>query len=166
MIDSHTPGLFEGGRGQKPETRHAMTQAAHEERSPMALPLPDGKLAMWLFLVTEIMFFTALIGTYLIIRSAIPSDPKDVIKWPEPHAVHLVEWMGAVNTFVLILSSLTVVLAHFFAGKGNFAQRRCVSASPLFWVWSFSESRPWNTTPRSSTTSCRAGSVNCCPTWA
>ena len=35
----------------------------------MGLPLPNGKLAMWLFLVTEIMFFTALIGTYLILRN-------------------------------------------------------------------------------------------------
>ncbi len=86
----------------------------------MALPLPNGKLAMWMFLVTEIMFFTALIGTYLIIRSSIPDHA--VIKWPSPHDVHLAEWMGAVNTFVLILSSLTVVLAHFAAGKGNFQQ--------------------------------------------
>ena len=49
----------------------------------MALPLPNGKLAMWMFLVTEIMFFTALIGTYLIIRGAIPDH--EVIKWPSPH---------------------------------------------------------------------------------
>ena len=84
----------------------------------MALPLPNGKLAMWLFLVTEIMFFTALIGTYLILRSSVPDHP--VIRWPKPHDVHLVEWMGAVNTFVLILSSLTVVLAHYAAAKGNF----------------------------------------------
>jgi cytochrome c oxidase subunit 3 len=88
----------------------------------MALPLPNGKLAMWMFLVTEIMFFTALIGTYLILRNAIPDDPAGLIKWPAPHDVHLVEWMGAVNTFVLILSSLTVVLAHYAAGKGNFKQ--------------------------------------------
>jgi cytochrome c oxidase subunit 3 len=84
----------------------------------MALPLPNGKLAMWMFLVTEIMFFTALIGTYLIIRAGIPDHP--VIRWPAPHDVHLVEWMGAVNTFVLIVSSLTVVLAHHAAGKGNY----------------------------------------------
>jgi cytochrome c oxidase subunit 3 len=94
-----------------------MSESIHEH-SPMALPLPNGKLAMWLFLVTEIMFFTALIGTYLIIRNSIPAH--EVIKWPTPHDVHLVEWMGAVNTFVLILSSLTVVLAHFAAGKGNY----------------------------------------------
>mgnify|MGYP000149005897 CR=1 FL=1 len=30
----------------------------------MGLPLSNGKLAVWLFLVTEIMFFTALIGVY------------------------------------------------------------------------------------------------------
>ena len=34
----------------------------------MGIPLPNGKLAMWFFLITEIMFFTALIGTYLILR--------------------------------------------------------------------------------------------------
>jgi cytochrome c oxidase subunit 3 len=84
----------------------------------MALPLPNGKLAMWMFLVTEIMFFTALIGTYIIIRNTIPEQAAH--KWPTPHEVHLAEWAGAVNTFVLIVSSLTVVLAHFAAGKGNF----------------------------------------------
>jgi cytochrome c oxidase subunit 3 len=99
----------------------AMTEAAHaDEHSPMALPLPNGKLAMWLFLVTEIMFFTALIGVYLILRNSVATDPSGIIKWPKPEDVHLVEWVGAFNTFVLILSSLTVVLAHYAAGKGNF----------------------------------------------
>jgi cytochrome c oxidase subunit 3 len=97
----------------------------------MALPLPNGKLAMWLFLVTEIMFFTALIGTYLIIRSAIPTDPAGVIQWPTPHQVHLIEWIGAVNTFVLILSSLTVVLAHYAASKGNFKNATLYIAATL-----------------------------------
>src|SRR6478736_1975307 len=97
-----------------------MTQTVHEEISPMAMPLPNGKLAMWLFLVTEIMFFTALIGTYLILRGSVPVH--EVIRWPAPHDVHLIEWVGAANTFVLILSSLTVVLAHYAASKGNFKQ--------------------------------------------
>src|SRR5262249_11555320 len=55
---------------------------------------------------------------YLIIRNTIPE--KAAHQWPTPHDVHLAEWAGAVNTFVLIVSSLTVVLAHFAAGKGNF----------------------------------------------
>jgi cytochrome c oxidase subunit 3 len=86
----------------------------------MALPLPNGKLAIWLFLVTEIMFFTALIGTYLLLRGSVSDHP--VRKWPTPHQVHLIEWVGALNTFVLILSSLTVVLAHYANHHGRHGQ--------------------------------------------
>jgi cytochrome c oxidase subunit 3 len=83
----------------------------------MGLPVSNGKLAMWLFLVTEIMFFTGLIGTYIILRNGQAAH-----HWPTPHQVHLVEWIGAFNTFVLICSSLTVVLAHWAIGKGNAMQ--------------------------------------------
>jgi cytochrome c oxidase subunit 3 len=86
----------------------------------MGLPLPHGKLAIWLFLVTEIMFFTAMIGVYLILRNGTPTASP--YSWPTPHQVHLVEWIGALNTFVLILSSLTVVLAHYAATKRDFRQ--------------------------------------------
>jgi cytochrome c oxidase subunit 3 len=75
---------------------------------------------MWLFLVTEIMFFTALIGTYLILRNGTPSNSP--FRWPKPHEVHLIEWIGALNTFVLIVSSLTVVLAHHVALQGKYKQ--------------------------------------------
>jgi cytochrome c oxidase subunit 3 len=87
---------------------------AVEERPPlhMGLPLSNGKVAMWLFLVTEIMFFTALIGTYIVLRNGSRH-------WATPEDVHLVEWMGAFNTFVLICSSLTVVLAHSAIAAGN-----------------------------------------------
>src|SRR6266566_1967594 len=97
-----------------------MTTPTNDDYAPMAMPLPHGKLAMWLFLVTEIMFFTALIGTYLLLRQSTPSTGSNL--WPTPHQVHLVEWMGAVNTFVLICSSLTVVLAHYAATQGRFKQ--------------------------------------------
>jgi cytochrome c oxidase subunit 3 len=92
-----------------------MTTAVHDEpQAHMGLPLPNGKLAMWLFLVTEIMFFTGLIGTYIIVRNGQPQGA-----WPKPHTVHLIEWIGALNTFVLICSSLTVVLAHWAIAKGQ-----------------------------------------------
>jgi cytochrome c oxidase subunit 3 len=97
-----------------------MTNMAHqvenESRAHMGLPLPNGKLAMWLFLVTEIMFFTALIGVYIILRNGMPTDRNP---WPTPHEVHLIEWIGALNTFVLICSSLTVVLAHWSLHNGQ-----------------------------------------------
>jgi cytochrome c oxidase subunit 3 len=84
----------------------------------MGLPMPNGKLAMWLFLVTEIMFFTGLIGAYIVLRQSAPVR-GGVSLWPAPHDVHLAEIWGAVNTFVLICSSLTVVLAHWALGKGD-----------------------------------------------
>jgi cytochrome c oxidase subunit 3 len=87
----------------------------------MGLPLSHGKLAMWLFLVTEIMFFTGLIGMYIVLRESAPTVGGKSV-WPTPHDVHLEEWAGAVNTFVLICSSLTVVLAHWALGKGQTRQ--------------------------------------------
>jgi cytochrome c oxidase subunit 3 len=92
-----------------------MAHAVLEQPSQghMGVPLPHGKLAMWFFMVTEIMFFTGLIGTYLLLRNS--REPE----WPRPHDVHLIEALGAINTFVLILSSVTVVLAHWAIARGN-----------------------------------------------
>jgi cytochrome c oxidase subunit 3 len=84
----------------------------------MGLPLPHGKVAIWLFLVTEIMFFTALIGVYCLLRNGTPTGSG--FKWPTPHQVHLEEIWGAVNTIVLIASSVTVVLAHHVMLKGQY----------------------------------------------
>ena len=75
------------------------------------LPLTRGKLIMWLFLSTEIMFFAALLGSYIVLRFG-------AAVWPKPHHVHLSEPIGAFNTFVLICSSVTVVLA-LDAAKAN-----------------------------------------------
>ena len=88
-----------------------------EHHGPMfdyqpALPISTGKTFMWLFLSTEIMFFAALIGTYIVLRFG-------ALTWPSTHDVHLAEIWGAVNTFVLICSSVTVVLALEAAKKSN-----------------------------------------------
>src|SRR4051812_30137786 len=71
-----------------------------------ALPIGRGKLCLWLFLSTEIMFFAGLIGTYIVLRFGAPTNT-----WPLPHDVHLQESVGAFNTFVLICSSVSIVLA-------------------------------------------------------
>jgi len=80
-----------------------------------ALPIGRGKLCLWLFLSTEIMFFAGLIGTYIVLRFGAPPE-----SWPLPHDVHLQEFIGAFNTFVLICSSVTIVLA-LEAARGNHA---------------------------------------------
>ncbi|MEX0718124.1 MAG: cytochrome c oxidase subunit 3 [Planctomycetaceae bacterium] len=72
----------------------------------MGLPIPNSKLGMWLFLGTEIMFFTAFIGTYIVLRLGSDGWPTD------PDVTHIHIWAGGVNTFVLILSSYFVVVAH------------------------------------------------------
>jgi len=77
-----------------------------------ALPISNGKTFMWLFLSTEIMFFAALLGTYIVLRFG-------AVAWPSTHDVHLAEIWGATNTFVLICSSVTIVLALEAAKKNN-----------------------------------------------
>ncbi|HQU43253.1 MAG TPA: heme-copper oxidase subunit III [Pirellulales bacterium] len=84
------------------------------------LPISNGKLFMWLFLSTEIMFFAALIGVYIVIRFGAPV-------WPATHEVHLSEPIGAFNTFVLICSSVSVVLALEAAKTNN-------AANAKFWI--------------------------------
>jgi cytochrome c oxidase subunit 3 len=68
------------------------------------LPLSRGKLIMWLFLSTEIMFFAALLSSYVVLRFG-------AAVWPKPHHVHLSPPIGALNTFVLICSSVTIMLS-------------------------------------------------------
>src|SRR3972149_4854549 len=77
-----------------------------------ALPIPNAKTFVWLFLSTEIMFFAGLIGTYIVLRFG-------AIAWPKPHDVHLSEPIGALNTFVLICSSVPVVLALEAANRNR-----------------------------------------------
>ena len=85
----------------------------HLEYQP-ALPINNGKVCLWLFLSTEIMFFAGLIGTYIVLRLGVPAGT-----WPAPHDVHVQEFVGAFNTFVLIVSSATVVFALEAAKKNR-----------------------------------------------
>jgi cytochrome c oxidase subunit 3 len=61
-------------------------------------------LGMWVFLVTEIMFFGGLFMCYLVYRAASPEAFKEA-----SHHLNVV-W-GTLNTAVLICSSLTMALA-------------------------------------------------------
>ena len=63
--------------------------------------LANGKLGIWLFLASEVMLFGALFSTYIILRTG-------ATEWPHGE---LTVWLGAVNTVILISSSVTMVLA-------------------------------------------------------
>src|ERR1700684_299931 len=84
----------------------------------MGLPIPNSKLGMWLFLGTEIMFFTALIGTYIVLRLGSDGWPSD------PAVTHIRIGRGGLNTFVVWASSSLVVVAHESVAKGNIPRER------------------------------------------
>jgi cytochrome c oxidase subunit 3 len=98
-----------------------MSSHAHAPAAPalkMGLPIPNAKLGMWLFLGTEIMFFTAFIGTYIVLRLGSDGWPAD------PEVTHIHIWAGGLNTFVLLASSYLVVAAHEAMGRRNFLRAR------------------------------------------
>jgi cytochrome c oxidase subunit 3 len=61
-------------------------------------------LGMWVFLLTEIMFFGGLFLGYTVYRSAYPQAFAE-------GSHHLDIWLGSINTVVLITSSLSMALA-------------------------------------------------------
>ena len=74
-------------------------------------PTPPGKVAIWLFLASEIMFFIAILGSYIVLRSAAPALFSK-------HALALNKLLAGINTVVLILSSVTMYIAVDSAAKG------------------------------------------------
>jgi len=76
--------------------------------------LANGKLGIWLFLASEVMLFGALFSTYIILRTG-----ADV--WPHGE---LNVWLGAINTVILICSSVTMVVAWAQLKMNEFAKGR------------------------------------------
>ncbi len=81
---------------------HAISSPGYAA-APTATGIPNGKLGMWIFLASEVMFFTGLIGAYIVLRLSNPH-------WPGPEGQLSVP-MGTMNTLFLIASSVTIVLA-------------------------------------------------------
>ncbi len=73
--------------------------------------IPTGKLAVWWLLGSEIVIFGGLLASYIMYRLAHDA-------W-HAQAAATNTWIGAFNTFVLLTSSLTAVLAHQAAEEGN-----------------------------------------------
>jgi cytochrome c oxidase subunit 3 len=69
-------------------------------------------LGMWVFLVTEIMFFGGLFMAYLVYRTWYPLAFAEGSR-------HLDITLGGVNTAVLIASSLTMAMAVWAGQQGS-----------------------------------------------
>jgi cytochrome c oxidase subunit 3 len=104
---------------------HTLTAAhghgAHGDHHEIEIPytvhsrpdtgLYNGKLGIWLFLASEVMLFGALFSTLILLRTGAPVWPhgKEVLNVP----------LATLNTFNLIFSSVTVVLAWANLRLGN-----------------------------------------------
>ena len=76
-----------------------------------AAGIPTGKLAVWWVVASEIVIFGGLLASYIMHRLAHDA-------WAEQAA--FTDWrIGAFNTFVLLTSSLSAVLAHQAAEQGD-----------------------------------------------
>ena len=98
------------------------SEGTHTEEAPAGHPttstgLSNEKVAMWAFLGSECLLFGALISTYLLFRgrstpgTITPSDVYDIL-------------FTSVSSFVLLMSSLTMVLALAAIQRGDHRRLR------------------------------------------
>jgi heme/copper-type cytochrome/quinol oxidase subunit 3 len=73
--------------------------------------LDNTKMAMWAFLGSECLFFGSMITTYLLYRNRVVAGPK-------PHEIYDIPYTS-VSSFVLLMSSLTMVLALASIQRGD-----------------------------------------------
>ena len=81
---------------------HEAAVAAHDDHQT-STGLDNTKLAMWAFLGSECLFFGSMISTYLLYRNRVTEGPT-------PHEIYDIPFTS-VSSFVLLMSSLTMVLA-------------------------------------------------------
>ncbi|MGD0089546.1 MAG: cytochrome c oxidase subunit 3 family protein [Planctomycetota bacterium] len=87
----------------RPSGEHRLPFLAHQFDTPRQ-QFQTGKLGMWLFLATEILMFSGLFCVYAVYRH---NHPEVFVR-----AAQFLNWkLGALNTLVLICSSLTMAWA-------------------------------------------------------
>jgi len=84
---------------------------AHHWNNPVQ-QFEAGKLGMWLFLATEVLLFGGLFCAYAVWRSNHP----EIFKYGSQF---LDTTWGAINTAVLLTSSMTMAMAVTFAARGR-----------------------------------------------
>jgi heme/copper-type cytochrome/quinol oxidase subunit 3 len=95
-----------------------MSAALHSEFSagPHAQTttgVSNEKLGMWVFLGSECLLFGGLITTYLLYKDAVPAG-----QGPAPSQVYDIKFTS-VSSFVLLMSSVTMVLALSAIQRGD-----------------------------------------------
>ncbi len=89
--------------------------------------LYSGKFGIWLFLASEVMLFGGLFSTYILLRVGATEG-----SWPVgEEETHLSVNIGMLNTIVLIMSSITMVMAWAALKMKNIGQARGWLAATL-----------------------------------
>jgi heme/copper-type cytochrome/quinol oxidase subunit 3 len=88
-----------------------MNAQAHAAHPPTATGLDTWKLGFWIFIGSETLFFGSLITTYMVYADA-------AVVGPYPHEILDIP-LTTISTFVLLMSSLLMVLALHAIQQGN-----------------------------------------------
>ena len=90
---------------------HDPSPAAHPVVEETTTGLSHRKMLMWVFLGSDCLFFAALISTYLVYRgqSLVGPFPEDVFSIP----------VTSISTFVLLMSSMSMVMAYAAINRGD-----------------------------------------------
>lgn len=89
---------------------HAVPAQSHGEELT-ATGLNNKKMLMWAFLGSDCMFFGTLIATYLVYKNRSLDGPLPIDVFDIP--------VTSVSTFVLLMSSMSMVLAYAALRKGD-----------------------------------------------
>ncbi|MEX2375913.1 MAG: cytochrome c oxidase subunit 3 [Dehalococcoidia bacterium] len=95
-----------------------MAAASHEVQHHTSTGVDNRKLLMWVFLASECLFFGTLISTYLIFKgqSLVGPYPEDVFDIV----------LTSASTFILLMSSLSMVLAVYAVQHGRLGMMRAM----------------------------------------
>ena len=95
-------------------------------------PRPDtglynAKLGIWLFLASEVMLFGGLFSAYILLRVGADLWPHGMLSIP----------IGTFNTFVLIFSSVTIVMSWASLKLGKLADFKLYMALTIACAFGF-----------------------------
>ena len=88
-----------------------ITHDAHGDHPAPSAGVTNTKLGMWVFLSSDCLFFGAFITTYLLYRHRNISGPT-------PRSLYNIPFTS-VTSFILLMSSLTMVLALAAIQRGD-----------------------------------------------
>src|SRR5262249_21239899 len=103
MSEAHVESNLATTPGENKVESQAAAHVKHHFDTPEQ-QFESSTLGMWVFLLTEVMFFGGMFGGYTVYRNLYPDAFASTSRFMNVT-------LGALNTAVLITSSLTMVLA-------------------------------------------------------